>query len=698
MRTTLLSSQIQDLKDRLKALEQHIATFAADKPTVQSPSQYPLHVSAIDWATSVSNQEISVNHQPPGGFAPSMIAESSSMLSPSDPVDGMGAVILQNEELLTFFGPSSNISFTRHITQMVARLGHIANPRMISVDDFSSSLLNSSSPSSNQFAPGVSHDPGARDPFGMPGDDQIDVLVEQYFSDVGLLFPNLHKPTFLESVAEMKRKRPRSMRRTWLGLLNMVLAFGTLTIVRDDWGAELRAAEARTFYERAVCLCDPMALAGTSLEVVQYLLLLAQYLQATHNSVQTTNALGLAVNTAIRIGLHSRQASESLAPLERELRNRTWYLCVVLDRVLGMTLGRPAAIPYSYVKIDLPRQFEISASPVTLYDPDEKYSLGVFNATIKLYQIMWKVIDQQYGQNLGFDTPPAVVDVIAPLGTIDHDLRIWERDLPQELQTITSSNLLDLVACYNPAGPLAKAQRFRIVLTLRYLNVTVLLHRPVLVKYFELASLSGASVEMALLSRLGRNSIDVCFRSSMEIISIVNTLAKNTGPAKYLLNVWWFTLYYTFNAGLVIAGIMLACQDSTLSIPDPPTRRDCKEGLQKAVDALAHLDRGNKIVGRCHDYLHRLLGAIETLTFKPSDFVTPDLRSVLNSDVSSARFLSTPNLTSTSMNMAYNGVSRRNVGDLMSGDDMGFLNFYFASAPDVNSENAAAAAAFADVV
>lgn len=139
------------------------------------------------------------------------------------------------------------------------------------------------------------------------------------------------------------------MRRTWLGLLNMVLTFGTLTIVRDDWGAELRAAEARTFYERAVCLCDPMALAGTSLEVgkqcsrlfrvepwadisVQYLLLLAQYLQATHNSVQTTNALGLAVNTAIRIGLHSRQASESLAPLERELRNRTWYLCVVLDR------------------------------------------------------------------------------------------------------------------------------------------------------------------------------------------------------------------------------------------------------------------------------------------------------------------------------------------------------------------------------
>src|ERR1700744_4652715 len=101
----------------------------------------------------------------------------------------------------------------------------------------------------------------------------------------------------------------------------------------------------------------------------------------------------------------------------------------------------------------------------------------------KLYQIMWKVIDQQYGQNLGFDTPPTVVDVISSLSTIDHELRIWERDLPQELQTITSTNLLNLVASYDSAGPLAKAQRFRVVLTLRYLNVTILLHRPVLVKY-----------------------------------------------------------------------------------------------------------------------------------------------------------------------------------------------------------------------
>jgi hypothetical protein len=159
---------------------------------------------------------------------------------------------------------------------------------------------------------------------------------------------------------------------------------------------------------------------------------------------------------------------------------------------------------------------------------------------------MWKVIDQQYGQNLGFDTPPTVVDVISPLSSIDHELREWERELPQALKTVTFTELSDLVASYDPAGPIAKAKRFQVVLTLRSLNITILLHRPVLVKYFELASSpTTTATEASLLSRLGRNSIDTCFRCSMQVISIVNQLVQNDGPAKYLLNVWWFTLYYS---------------------------------------------------------------------------------------------------------------------------------------------------------
>lgn len=66
--------------------------------------------------------------------------------------------------------------------------------------------------------------------------------------------------------------------------------------------------------------------------VVQFLLLTCQYLQGTPMSVQTWTTHGLAVKAALSIGLHSRNASRKFSPLEQEMRKRTWYGCVVLDR------------------------------------------------------------------------------------------------------------------------------------------------------------------------------------------------------------------------------------------------------------------------------------------------------------------------------------------------------------------------------
>lgn len=66
--------------------------------------------------------------------------------------------------------------------------------------------------------------------------------------------------------------------------------------------------------------------------VVQYLLLMSQYLQGTQKSVQTWNTHGLAVKAALSIGLHSKDAMARFTPLEQEMRKRTWFGCVLLDR------------------------------------------------------------------------------------------------------------------------------------------------------------------------------------------------------------------------------------------------------------------------------------------------------------------------------------------------------------------------------
>lgn len=59
---------------------------------------------------------------------------------------------------------------------------------------------------------------------------------------------------------------------------------------------------------------------------------MGQYLQGTQKSVQAWTVHGLAVKAALQLGLHSRAASKAFSPPEQEIRKRTWYGCVVLDR------------------------------------------------------------------------------------------------------------------------------------------------------------------------------------------------------------------------------------------------------------------------------------------------------------------------------------------------------------------------------
>ncbi|KEF57752.1 uncharacterized protein A1O9_05672 [Exophiala aquamarina CBS 119918] len=192
-----------------------------------------------------------VNDTSPLGLAQSVNDETPSMNSPNAPVDGMGAVLLENEEILTFF----------------ARLNHISNPWGASLDTAGMAFLNiAHSPLDLQNSQ-KTQATNALDRFALPTEGKIETLIDNYFSDVGLLFPNLHKPTFLECYAQMKRNGPMNTRKIWLGILNMILAVGALTVMRSDSVLQNRSLEAQEYYERAVSLCDPLVLSGTTLEV-----------------------------------------------------------------------------------------------------------------------------------------------------------------------------------------------------------------------------------------------------------------------------------------------------------------------------------------------------------------------------------------------------------------------------------------------
>jgi hypothetical protein len=108
------------------------------------------------------------------------------------------------------------------------------------------------------------------DLFALPPPQETLELVQKYFSDTGLLFPYIYPPTFLETLQHALEDNLRKIRRTWLGLLNMMLAMVKITAEKP---AEIRIAEANMFYQRALGLCGNEMLRGTTTEVGEFYLI-----------------------------------------------------------------------------------------------------------------------------------------------------------------------------------------------------------------------------------------------------------------------------------------------------------------------------------------------------------------------------------------------------------------------------------------
>lgn len=104
-------------------------------------------------------------------------------------------------------------------------------------------------------------------PFDMPPPDRTLQLVLQYFENTGLLFPYIHRESFLATYHDAAASSFRRVRRSWLGLLNMVLAMAVSASYLDERGAQRRMAESGVFFHRAMALCEKQIRFGASLEI-----------------------------------------------------------------------------------------------------------------------------------------------------------------------------------------------------------------------------------------------------------------------------------------------------------------------------------------------------------------------------------------------------------------------------------------------
>lgn len=175
--------------------------------------------------------------------------------------------------------------------------------------------------------------------------------------------------------------------------------------------------------------------------------------------------------------------------------------------------------------------------------------------------ILYNVIDHSYGQNLGFDDDDdndETLSIISQVLSGDRQLEDWlYRLLPTLGLHVYQQPLSQEELDNTPASAEAVIQqRFNLVLSLRYHNLRILVHRKFLERFLDFfgvddgnSASTTASQERQILSQVGSASVQKCVESAMAIISSMHMIALSSAKwHRGVLGAWYYSLYYSINS------------------------------------------------------------------------------------------------------------------------------------------------------
>jgi len=167
---------------------------------------------------------------------------------------------------------------------------------------------------------------------------------------------------------------------------------------------------------------------------LQALVFISQFLQATANLSGCHTFVGIAIRSALRMGLHRRLTHIRMTPIEDETRRRVFHVIRQMDIYLSTTLGLPLLLRDK--DIDQPLPTEVDDEYITEHGihnppPGTPCFFQAFNAHANLMQILAKVVEHLYPPN-GIGEASSVTYMISHdrIKEIEQDLRSWSDELP----------------------------------------------------------------------------------------------------------------------------------------------------------------------------------------------------------------------------------------------------------------------------
>ncbi|KGO65653.1 Transcription factor, fungi [Penicillium italicum] len=182
-------------------------------------------------------------------------------------------------------------------------------------------------------------------------------LVETYFHVVHPTFPIIGKAIFLNQYRSFYANPNVRPGKRWIIVLNLVFAIATRHSVLIDQ-PQPNCDDHQTYFARAWKLnVGSILLHHPDLQQAQVEGLTAFYLLSAGQVNRSWRLIGIAIRSAVTMGLNIRSESESTTHFSKELRYRVWWALFMLDIVLCEMIGRPPSTRDIFCSTPLPVPF-----------------------------------------------------------------------------------------------------------------------------------------------------------------------------------------------------------------------------------------------------------------------------------------------------------------------------------------------------
>ncbi|KIX94735.1 uncharacterized protein Z520_09425 [Fonsecaea multimorphosa CBS 102226] len=421
----------------------------------------------------------------------------------------------------------------------------------------------------------------------LPSRRRADHLMSVYWEFVHVLYPYLDKLQVQEDYEKLWKgdAGPNEDERSFLCLLNTMFALSSQ--LDESTPIEEREQLAQAYYTRARGLLDIVE--GGSVRSVQAFLLLAQYFQSTNQPHPCWMFVGLGIRTAQSLGLHLPETSERAADVRtRELLRKVWHGCILMDRVICMTYGRPCMVgPKAAVTVPLPLAIEEedlmrSTSREQVVELQRSSAVEFYVHSLQLYTILHDVLFNFYSVNFQQTRPLDADKYFGSLSEgqssvfeIEHRLFKWENSIPDHLKMAS-----------RPQVDSIRSQLYRqaVILHQRQLHVRLLLLRPVLSSFITTEFYNGdRSIAFAsvLSRRIFLQCAIVCVRVALEAIHVIHQKRGRDAGDIGNLAAWWYNVLYLYTS----ATVLIAARLSPTILVDV-SEESILDGWRKAMELL----------------------------------------------------------------------------------------------------------------